>query len=95
MVSNTEFINAMLEQMGLKDGNDTAGVLNLIITVTDAKPKDVVVKYAKAAKEAVRAMDPHYRKMLPMKKEGKIAAIGLAKMAYVYMVVKGEIELAG
>lgn len=92
MVSNTEFINAMLEQMGLKDGNDTAGVLNLIISVSGQKPKDVVLKYAKPAKEAVRAMEPHYRLMVKAKQEKKIAeSLGLARMAYVYMLVKGEL----
>jgi hypothetical protein len=38
-------------------------------------------------------MEPHYRRMLKSKTEAEVGRLGLAKLAYVYMVAKGQIEL--
>lgn len=92
MVSNTVFFNALLAQSGLKDGNDTAALLNLIGRVNpDLKPLDVFSRFGEPAKEAVRKVEPHYRKMLGSEPEAGVAKLGVAKMAYVYMILKDQL----
>jgi hypothetical protein len=94
MVSNTTFFNALLAADGLKDGNDTSALLNLLCRVHEnMAPLEVYATFAKDAKEAVRVMEPHYRRMLKSKTEAEVGRLGLAKLAYVYMVAKGQIEL--